>query len=181
MDWLIPAASVLLLTMFIGPDLSAQEKNRVLVGMSLEEFRRVHPKVAHDDAKSDGQWRRPEKLCGLEGSWCYTFKDGKLDWALWDIYIDELNQTNFDKCLKGTRQLIEAYTKNYGKPFEVKEPNPIFKDPHKTRHWGYDVLYAKWQTPSVKFKIGFDFMGGKGDYHFLVKMGFFRPDYPYFE
>jgi len=43
------------------------------------------------------------------------------------------------------------------------------------------VIYAKWQKKDVKFKIEFTFMGGKGDYHFLVKMGFFRPDYPFFD
>ena len=79
------------------------------------------------------------------------------------------------------RRLIKKYTDDYGKPFEYKAVDTTYRDPYKDHHWGYDVIYAKWKTDKIKFKIEFTFMGGKGEYHFLVKMGFFDKDYKYWD
>jgi len=113
----------------------AQTTNKIVIGTTIQEFRNSYPRVIPKDAKRDAQWLRPEELCGLNGKWAYTFKDGKLDWALWDVYIDDLTDANFQKCLKATRSLIASYTKVYGKPFEHKELETTFKDPYKERHW----------------------------------------------
>ena len=161
--------------------LFSQEKNRINIGMDMYLFKMVYPKVISANAPTDGQWGRVDTLYGLPGSWAYNFKDGKLDWCLWDLYIDSLSQINFDKCLAAAKALIKKYTANYGKPLEYKEVDTTYKDPYKQHHWGYDVIYAKWKTDKIKFKIEFTFLGGKGEYHFLVKMGFFDKDYPYWD
>lgn len=160
---------------------AAQEKGKVVIGMGLDAFRRVYPGVVPVDAKPDGQWSRPETLAGLPGRWSYTFVAGRLDWALWNVYVDELTESSFARCLKGARALIAIYTKAYGRPLSSEELDTVFKDPMKHHHWGYEVLFAKWQLDDLKFKIAFRFMGGKGEYHLIVSMAFFRSDYPYFE
>ena len=173
---------LLLLSMFIfSASLFSQEKNRVNIGMDMYLFKMVYPKVIPLNAPNTGQWARTDSLYGLPGKWSYTFTDGKLEWCLWDIYIDSLNQTNFNKCLAATKALIKKYTKDYGKPLEYKIVDTTYRDPYKDHHWGYDVIYAKWKTDKIKFKIEFTFMGGKGEYHFLVKMGFFDKDYKYWD
>lgn len=161
--------------------LFAQEKNRITIGMDMYLFKMIYPKVIPLNASTSGQWGRADTLYGLPGSWAYNFEEGKLAWCLWDVYIDSLSQSNFDKCFSAAKSLIKKYTTDYGKPNEYKLVDTTYKDPNKQHHWGYDVIYAKWETNKIKFKIEFTFMGGKGEYHFLVKMGFFDKDYPYDE
>jgi len=173
---------VLLFSFIIfSASLFSQEKNRVSIGIDMYLFKMVYPKVIPANTPSTGQWGRVDTLYGLPGSWAYNFTDGKLDWCIWDKYIDSLSQANFDKCLAATKALIKKYTLDYGKPIEYKVVDTTYKDPYKQHHWGYDVIYAKWKTDKIKFKIEFTFLGGKGDYHFLVKMGFFDQDYPYWD
>lgn len=167
--------------MAVCESLFSQEKGKINIGMDIKEFKKIYPSVIPKNAPDSGQWERSENLFDLAGSWAYNFKDGKLDWCIWDIYIDSINQKNFNKCLWATEVLIAEYTEDYGTPYEYSKTDTIFKDPYIDRHWGYEVLNAKWKTGKVKFKIGFTFMGGKGQYHFLVKMGFFRNNYPYFD
>ena len=57
-----------------------------------------------------------------------------------------------------------------------------FVDPYKTKHWGYDVLEARWKNAGgQKMKVEFTFMGGKGEYHLIVVITHFDKDYPYYE
>ena len=173
---------LLLFSMFIfSASLFSQEKNRIYIRMDMYLFKMAYPKVIPANASTTGQWARADSLYGLPGSWSYTFTDGKLEWCLWDIYIDSLTNNNFRKCLAATKALIKKYTADYGKPLEYNVTDTTFRDPYVERHCGYDVMNAKWMTDKIKFKIDFDFMGGKGEYHFLVKMGFFDKDYPYWD
>lgn len=173
---------LLLFSMFIiSVALFSQEKNRVNVGMDMYLFKMIYPKVIPVNAPTSGQWGRKDTLYGLPGSWAYNFAEGKLDWCLWDIYIDSITKPNFEKCLAAAKALIKKYTDDYGKPTEYKVTDTTYHDPYVKRHWGYDVIDAKWMNDKIKFKIEFAFMGGKGQYHFLVKMGFFDKDYPYWD
>jgi hypothetical protein len=146
--------------------------------MQLERFQKIFPGVAI--RSPDGQGGLDATVHGLEGRWTYTFEGGKLKWALFDRYIDELTAPNFARCLAATDAIIADYTKQYGPPTALKVGTRTFKDPRVEHHWGYEVMEATWKADGMKFHVDFDFMGGKGDYHLLVKMEFQREDYPYF-
>ena len=172
---------VLILILYISNNLYSQEKDKIFIGMTMSEFKNIYPDVIPANAASTGQWGRADTLIGLAGNWSYNFKEGKLEWCLWNMYLPELSSENFNKCLQSTKLLIVKYAIDYGKPFEVNVVDTIYHDPYVSRHWGYDVIDAKWKTDNLKFKIEFTFMGGKGYYNFLVTMNFFDISYPYFE
>jgi len=150
--------------------------------MDVSAFAKVFPALFPKGVKMSGQWHREQELYGLSGSWAYQFEDGLLKWFLFDKYIDEINDINFKKCLFAANQLIKDYTKQYGKPDTIFTGNTSFVDPYIKSHWGYDVIEAQWYNVNgMKIKIEFTFMGGKGDYHFLVKINYFDKNYPYFD
>ncbi len=76
--------------------------------------------------------------------------------------------------------IIEYYFEKYGEPDEYIEGESEFIDPNIDRHWGYDVIEALWSVGDEKFVVQFIFMGGKGEYHYLVKIEFQDIDYEYF-
>lgn len=148
------------------------------LGMDLEAFRTILPQVSIPSP--DGQGAVRADVHGLDGSFTYTFEGGKLKWVLFDKYIDELTLPNFDRCLAATDAIIADYTRQYGPPLSLKTGTRTFKDPRVEHHWGYEVMEAVWKAAGMKFQVDFDFMGGKGEYHLLVKVEFQRGDYPYF-
>jgi len=160
----------------------AVDAGRFYLGMDVNDFGKVFPELFPNGVGLTGQWGREEKLYGLNGSWAYRFENGKLNWMHYDKYIDEINDTNFNKCLSATKQLLKDYTKQYGKPDTTIIGNTHFIDPYKKHHWGYDVLEARWKDyKGMKIKVEFTFMGGKGDYHFLVVINYFDKNYPYYD
>lgn len=148
------------------------------IGMDIASFQRLFP--ALPVTTPDSQVGVDAVVHGLDGRWTYTFKGGKLSWSLFDKYIDEITASNFDLCLAAIDAIIADYTRQYGPPARLETGTRIFKDPHKEHHWGYDVMRATWKAEGMKFQANFNFMGGKGVYHFLVKMEFQREDYAYF-
>ena len=49
------------------------------------------------------------------------------------------------------------------------------------RHWGYDVIEAKWHdVRGMNISVKFDFFGGKGEYNFIFTVDFFDIDSPDF-
>lgn len=152
------------------------------LGMKVSDFALVFPKLFPNGIALSGQWERKEKLYELDGSWNYDFLNGKLDWYSYDKYLNEINESNFTKSLNAAKSLINDYTKIYGKPDTTIIGNTNFVNPREKHHWGYDVIEAKWYNANgMKIKIEFTFMGGKGEYHFLVKIEHFGKDYQYFD
>lgn len=168
---------LLILSFILIPPQSFAEKNPmktgVYPGMTISEFRKIYPKVAPSvDTK---QCQMEEKVNGLDGKWTFDFKDGKLAWITYDYYVQEhenLNEKNFNKCLKGAEKIISDLTKIYGKPTELENGTKKFRDPAKDHHWGYDVIQAKWKTDKYEVNSGFEFFGGKGQYFFVVDAHF---------
>jgi hypothetical protein len=159
-----------------------ESKGRFYTGMDINDFAKVFPELFPAGIKLTGQWGKDEDYYGLSGSWTYRFKDGKLDWMHFQKYIDEINETNFTKCLTSAKQMISDYTKLYGKPDTTINGNSKFIDPLKSHHWGYDVIEARWKNYNgMKIKVEFSFLGGKGDYHFMVVVNYFDKDYPYYD
>jgi hypothetical protein len=153
------------------------------IGMELGRFQQIFPEQTFPKlaVKSpDGQVGIHAMVHGLDGKWTYTFEGGKLKWVLFDKYIDEITKPNFERCLAATDAIIQDYTKQYGPPASAKVGPRTFKDPYVDHHWGYEVMEMTWKADGMKFHVDFDFMGGKGSYHLLVKMEFQREDYPYF-
>jgi hypothetical protein len=155
------------------------QRSRIEPGMSLDAFLQVHPDLGRP-AGPDTQVTRTETRQGLDGTWTYEFEDGKLDWWVWDATIDELNEDNFRKCLEAASALIDEAKATSGSPVSLERGQTAFRDPKVQRHWGYDVVEAKWKADDVWFKISFRFKGAKGMYAFLVKSEFFRPGYEFF-
>ncbi|MEI6123536.1 MAG: hypothetical protein WCQ95_07890 [Bacteroidota bacterium] len=159
-----------------------QNSERFCVGMNVNDFAKTFPQLFPNGIGITGQWGRPETLYGLVGSWVYNFKAGKLNWMMFDAYNDNITQAHFDTCLKATRQLIADYTKQCGKPTSTTLGDTNFTDPALHRHWGYDVIKTVWKNyKGQKIIIQFTFMGGKGEYAFLVNINFFDKDYPYYD
>ena len=150
--------------------------------MSLEEVKKLFPNATESKYEKTIILVRSDTIHGLGSSWSYNFEGGKLNYFLFNIYNRNLSETNFKKCLKATEEIIADYTKWYGEPDEEAKGNTKYVDPYKKKHWGYDVLEAKWKNVSgEKIKVEFTFMGGKGEYQFLVVINHFNKDYPYYE
>lgn len=161
---------------------SKEIKGRFYIGMDIHDFAKVFPELFPAGIKLTGQWGKDEDYYGLSGNWTYRFKDGKLDWMHFQKYFDEINEANFTKCLNSANQIITDYTKLYGKPDTTIKGNSKFIDPFKSHHWGYDVIEVRWKNYNgMKIKVEFSFLGGKGDYHFMVVVNFFDKGYPYFD
>ncbi len=162
--------------------LPAEAVGRFYLGENVDDFAKAFPSLFPNGVGLTGQWGRKEKIYGLDGGWAYNFDSGKLEWMLYDNYIHEINGKNFDKCLSATKNLIEDYTKLFGKPDTTMIGDTTFKDPALKRHWGYDVMEVRWKDyKGEKLKVEFTFMGGKGEYAFLVKIAFFEKNYPYYD
>ncbi|MFH0893751.1 MAG: hypothetical protein V2A54_04885 [Bacteroidota bacterium] len=163
-------------------DVGAGKKGRFWPGMDVNEFAKVFPTLFPDGVNVSGQWGREQELYGLKGGWAYQFENGKLSWIHYDKYFDEINEKNFNLCLSATDKLIADYTKKYGKPDTTITGNTKYVDPYEKHHWGYDVKEVRWKNVNgMKIKIEFTFMGGKGDYHFLVVINYFDKDYLYYD
>jgi hypothetical protein len=161
---------------------SPETTGRFSLGMNVNDFAKVFPQLFPNGIDLTGQWGRKEKIYGLDGGWAYDFESGKLNWMLYDNYIQEINAKNFDKSFSATKHLIADYAGIYGKPDSTIIGDTVFKDPAKQHHWSYDVIEAYWKNANdMKIKIEFTFMGGKGEYAFLVKITFFDKKYPYFD
>ncbi|OFY83778.1 MAG: hypothetical protein A3F72_07310 [Bacteroidetes bacterium RIFCSPLOWO2_12_FULL_35_15] len=159
---------------------SAQQKAKI--GMTVNEVMKLYPNIKSDTVGNEITLSRTENLYGLNDTWGYRFKEEKLDWIFFHKYIKETTSSNFNDCLKATQKLIEDYTNAYGKPDTTLIGNTSFIDPYVKKHWGYDVLEVRWQNYNdMKIKIEFTFMGGKGEYYFLVQIHYFDKNYPYFD
>jgi hypothetical protein len=168
---------ILLLLNFV---LFAQSKAKI--GMSMEEFQALYPKTKSALYQNTTTLSIQDTLYNLPGQWGYRFDNNKLNWIHFDKYIDEINQRNFDLCVSASQEIIKNFTKAYGKPDTLITGNTNFIDPYQKHHWGYDVIEARWKEVSgMKIKVEFTFMGGKGEYHFLVVINYFEKNYPYFE
>lgn len=153
------------------------------IGSHIDEIRKqLPPGVKESVYQNTVTLSAPANLHGLQAEWNYRFTDHKLDWKHFHKYLDDINAKNFERCLQATKKIIKTYTTEYGRPDTILQGNTRFLDPFKKRHWGYEVLEARWYNyKGMKINVAFTFMGGKGDYHFLVKVNYFDKDYPYFD
>ncbi len=172
--------------------LVSQEKSdpmnkAIRVGMTLKAFKKHYPKANPRDEQTKpvriiSQWSKSSKVFGLKGKWYFRFEKSKLDWYSFSFYITDykkLTKSNFQRCLKGTEKIIAYLSKLYGKPHKRVDGIKHFKDPFKQRHFGYDVVKAKWKTKRETIKVNFHFFGSKGRYFFVVNAKFFNKDYKY--
>ena len=168
--------------LFLTIPLAVFAQEKATIGMTIDEVKKIYPKIKTDTNGNGTTLSRPENIYGLESDWGYRFKEKKLDWIFFDKYINEINEPNFKTCLSATRQLINDYTKLYGKPDTTIIGDTTFIDPYKKKHWGYNVMEARWKNyKGMKIKVEFTFMGGKGQYAFLVKTNYFEKNYPYYD
>lgn len=172
----------LLLIIFMNLTMISLSQQKAKIGMTINEVMKLYPNSKSDTIGNEITLSRTENLYGLNDTWGYRFKEGKLDWIFFHKYIKDINSSNFNECLKATKKLIEDYTKAYGKPDTTITGNTTFIDPYVKKHWGYDVLEARWKNYNdMKIKIEFTFMGGKGDYNLLVQIHYFGKNYPYYD
>lgn len=163
----------------IGNLTSAQVN--VTIGMKLSDFKRIYPNIKSSPYQETTAFSWNGTIYGLNGDWYYRFEKEKLNWIHFSQYLDSITENNFKKCLNATKKIIKEYTKTSGKPDTTIAGNQKYIDPNKKRHWGYNVLEARWKDYNgMKVKVEFDFMGGKGLYKFLVKIDYFDKDYPYY-
>lgn len=176
--------NILVLLFFIVIHYACHSQSLLKAGMSLNEAKSLVPELFAGGINQSGKYQIQDTINGLAGEWGYTFENDTLNWIHFSFYIndgDQLNEENFNKCLKTTEQLIEKYITEYGNPDEMIEGDKYFKDPYKEIHWGYDVTEARWITDFEKVKVEFSFFGGKGQYFFQIIINHFRAGYPYFD
>lgn len=160
----------------------AFSQQKAKIGMSLEEVKKLYPAAKESRYQQEVNLTIEDTLHGLGSAWGLNFKEDKLTWMMFNKYIGELSDANFKKCLKATKEIIADYTEWYGAPDETITGNQKYVDPYKKKHWGYDVLEARWKNANgEKMKVEFTFLGGKGEYQFLVVITHFQKDYPYYE
>jgi len=172
----------IILLLFLGIGFPFKAQTKITIGMSPDSVKKIYPGMKESRYENSVTLSRKDNLYGLEDEWGYRFENGKLDWIYFDKYLDTLTEKNFKLYLTTTKKIIIDYTKAYGKPDTTITGNTKFIDPYKKHHWGYDVLEARWNNyRGMKIKVEFTFMGGKGEYHFLVKINYFDKEYPYFD
>lgn len=156
-------------------------QSKVKIGMSMDEVKKVYTNTTSASYQNTITLSRPDTLYGLADQWGYRFENNKLSWIFFHKYIDELNQANFDLCLSAFHKLVKDFNVKYGKADSLITGDTTFIDPFVKHHWGYDVMEAQWKdADGMKIDIEFTFMGGKGEYHFLVTINIFDKSYPYF-
>jgi len=171
-----------LITIFFFSSFVVFSQPSVKIGMSLDTVKKMFPYAQESISQKAITLTINTTIHDLTTSWAYNFEEGKLKSMLFSKYIDELTEANFKKCLKATKEIIADYTKLYDEPDELIEGKQKFVDPYKTKHWGYDVLEARWKNADgQKMKVEFTFMGGKGEYHLIVVITHFDKDYPFYE
>jgi hypothetical protein len=157
-------------------------QSKAIIGMTQNEVKKIYPDVETSSYQNTITLSRHETIYGLDGGWGYQFEEGKLNWIYYNKYIDEITDTNFKLCLAATKQIIKDYTKLYGNPDTTITGKEKFIDPYTKPHWGYNVLEARWKdSKGMKINVRFTFLGGKGQYHFLVKINYFDKTYPYLD
>jgi len=152
--------------------------NNITIGMFINEFKQIYPIIESTKYQNTESFTRKETIYGIEGKWYYEFKNSKLTWFKFDKYINEINQENFNKCLKVIQEITAGFIKKHGKPISTSG-NSKFRDPYKDHHWGYEVLKTVWKTDNMKIKVEFYFMGARGEYNFIVKIDFHNESYEY--
>ncbi len=172
----------LLTILFLFTCITAFSQQKAKIGMSLEEAKKLFPSAKESKYEKEINLTIEDTLHGLISAWGLNFKDDKLSWMLFSRYNGELSDANFKACLKASIEIIADYTKWYGEPDELITGNQKYVDPYKKKHWGYDVLEARWKNVNgEKMKVEFTFLGGKGEYQFLVVINHFHKDYPYYD
>ena len=155
-------------------------KPKAVIGTSLTKFEEKYPIMVKQQYEDEVTFSEKFRVTDLDVSWLYWFKKEELEWIYMHKYIQQVNQENFDKCLKMTREIIAGFTLIYGKADSEEIVNATYISPLKRRHWGYDVMRAVWKNHTgMKIKVRFTFKGGKGDYSFLVSIDYHDKDYPF--
>ena len=168
---------IIMLTIFYS-----YSQSKATIGMTEDQVKKIYPKMESATYENTKTLSRTENLYGIYGEWGYRFENEKLNWIHFDKYIDEINSANFTKCMAATQKIIADFTKSYGNPDTTIIGDTTFTDPYQKKHWGYDVIEAQWKDyKGMKIKVEFTFMGGKGEYSFLVKINYFDKTYPYFD
>lgn len=173
--------SILFIPVFLLSFITSIAQPKVSIGMTLEEVKKIYPNAKSDVYENTITLSIPVSFFGRDDSWGFRFEKNKLNWIFFHKYVDEISETNFTKSLYATRKIIEDFTISFGKPDSLVVGDTLFKDPYKTKHWGYDVIEAYWKNyKGMKCKIEFTFMGGKGEYHYLVSINIFDKNYPHY-
>lgn len=176
MKKIINMAAIVMMTF---PSMAQQKAN---IGMTINEVKKLYADVKTEHYENTITLTRSDILHGMPVEWGYRFENDKLNWIYFHKYIDELDKSHFDQCLDVTKNIIKDVTAMFGKPDTLVEGNTQFIYPYEKRHWGYDVLEARWNNANgMKIKVAFDFMGAKGEYHFIVNVNYFDKGYPYFD
>lgn len=153
----------------------------VHIGISQDELKSIYTNMEVSVYEKSSTYTRPDTLYGLDSEWGYRFNVDTLNWVFFMKYIDDINDSNFQICLNATEKIIKDYSKVLGTPDSLIVGDKTFIDPYEKRHWGYDVLEARWyNAENMKIKVRFSFLGGKGDYQFLLSIDFFDQSYNYF-
>ncbi|MFH0865115.1 MAG: hypothetical protein V1904_02900 [Bacteroidota bacterium] len=172
--------NIVIFLLFICPFFSMGQP-KVKIGMTMDEVKKIYPNTVSASYQNTITLSRPDTLFGLDDEWGYRFENDKLNWIFFHKYIDEITKENFKKCLSAAANLMKQYADFYGLPDSVIVGDTAFVDPYVKHHWGYDVIESQWKNAEgMKISIGFTFMGGKGEYHFIVSINIFDKSYPYF-
>lgn len=157
-------------------------QQKAKIGMSLQDVKTLYPNARESRYDKEINLTVEDTLHGVASAWSLNFSDDKLKWIMFNHYDAKLSEAGFKKYLKATKEIIADYTKWYGPPDEEIKGKQVYVDPYKKKHWGYDVLEARWKNVNgEKMKVEFTFLGGKGEYQFLVVITHFHKDYPYYE
>lgn len=161
---------------------TSMAQQKATIGMTINEVKKLYADVKTQHYENTITLTRSDILHGMPIEWGYRFENEKLNWIYFHKYVDELDKTHFDQCLDVTKKIIKDVSDIHGKPDTLIEGNSQFINPYEKRHWGYEVLEARWNNANgMKIKVEFTFMGGKGEYHFIVSVNYFDKEYPYFE
>ena len=81
----------------------------IYIGMTIDQFNKIIPDAKITNPGPNQVCSKEETLSNIKGEWGWHFKDSKLNWVLYDKYDENVNETNFNKYLKSSKEIISQY------------------------------------------------------------------------
>jgi hypothetical protein len=152
--------SFLLILLSAGQFGYAQKSLRI--GMSSKEFNQVIPGILPDKTVINQDLYLKEKIYSVKGSWLFSIHDNVLAVASYAAEPVIPDKASFDSLISSAKQLIDDYTKLYGKPYSYNEGANQYKDRNDYEYQksiGKRELFeeAVWHTATMSITVSCDF------------------------
>jgi len=149
-----------------------ETKMHFRLGETAQEMEKRNANLFKNGTGFYGYYSLEKSWKGLEGSWEFCFKGGKLKNAGFNYNYFErprenpLTEKKYDSLISNFRGIIKELESIYGKPKSAKNEIPNFKKIVEHKVSGVDFLKYEWKTKKQVILLSLRYhYGGKGEFH----------------